>query len=447
MFWKMLTLTGVMLLFTSCAQLDLAPENLMRPPKLTVEQSEISQALEGAVGDTDIKYKYPQSGDYRSSFIFYDLDNDGQNEAIVFYQASSKGSSTWMNVLDNTGSGWYSAFDMAAPGDEAEIDFISFENLTSDTWKNIVIGWTDTYTESNTVIVYTYEDNQLKNIFEQEYSNISLMDLNQDKKRDIVLLSVDDYSDEATVSLVCRTNSFTGQPSLSVVSTLQLNSGAIEFAKLTPGKADANTNALFIDSYINNRRSNRTMVTDVISAYNNDLVNLLDDENFLLSTGTRRTAEVFCRDIDGDNIIEIPTTAPLPGYDEDFEGERLFLISYCHIGTDELVPVSSGVINTSHRYMVTFPSRWIGNVTVVSQPENGEWSFVPYSGSFNDAAVPLLRIRVYSVKDYHDKFENEYFQLIGKQGLFEYYAYIPESSDPLKITNDELSTMFSFVNL
>lgn len=446
MLWKLLPLLGMLLLFTSCAQLDLAPENLMRPPKLTVEQSEISQALENAVGDDDIKYKYPQNGGSRSSFIFYDLDNDGQDEALVFYQAPSKGSSTWVNILDNTGSGWFSAFDMAAPGNEMDIDFISFEHLTSDIEKNIVIGWKDSYSESNIVMVYAYQNGHLENIFEQEYNKISLTDLNQDKKQDIVLLTIDEYADEAVASLVCRTESFTGEPVLSVVSTLQLSSGAVEIAQVLPGKADMNTNALFIDSYTNNRRANRAMVTDVIAAYNNELVNLLDDDTLSLSAQTARTTEVFCRDANEDNIIEIPTASPLPGYGEDYEGQPLFLVTYCHIGLESLEAVSSGVINADHRYMVTFPQRWIGNVTVVSQTENGEWAFVPYNGSFSDAS-PLLRIRVYSVKDYHDKFENKYFQLIGKQGLFEYYAYIPENSDPLKITTEELKSMFSFVNL
>ena len=71
------------------------------------------------------------------------------------------------------------------------------------------------------------------------------------------------------------------------------------------------------------------------------------------------------------------------------------------------------------------------------------------AGELRIGAISSVRGTLFTdwIKDYHDKFENEYFQLIGKQGLFEYYAYIPESSDPLKITNDELSTMFSFVNL
>ena len=59
----------------------------------------------------------------------------------------------------------------------------------------------------------------------------------------------------------------------------------------------------------------------------------------------------------------------------------------------------------------------------------------------------LLRIRVYSAKDYHDKFDGDYFQLIGQKGLFEYYAYVLPSQSELAITQQELTgEMFFFLD-
>lgn len=58
-----------------------------------------------------------------------------------------------------------------------------------------------------------------------------------------------------------------------------------------------------------------------------------------------------------------------------------------------------------------------------------------------------LKLRVYSVKDYHDKFDNDYFQLIGQKGLFEYYAYVVPSQSELAITQQQLrEEMFSFLD-
>ena len=74
-----LLLAALPLLFcTGCVQFELSAEGLMRPPALTQEQLEISTALERAIGDSDIKYKYPETGEHRSSFLSYDLDKDGK---------------------------------------------------------------------------------------------------------------------------------------------------------------------------------------------------------------------------------------------------------------------------------------------------------------------------------------------------------------------------------
>ena len=46
-----------------------------------------------------------------------------------------------------------------------------------------------------------------------------------------------------------------------------------------------------------------------------------------------------------------------------------------------------------------------------------------------------------------DKFDNDYFQLIGQKGLFEYYAYVVPSQSELAITQQQLrEEMFSFLD-
>ena len=98
-------------------------------------------------------------------------------------------------------------------------------------------------------------------------------------------------------------------------------------------------------------------------------------------------------------------------------------------------------------FVLRFPQRWIGQVSAVVQPENGEWTFFVYNGDLQDTSQTLLRIRVYSAKDYHDKFDGDYFQLIGQKGLFEYYAYVLPSQSELAITQQELTgEMFFFLD-
>ncbi len=443
---KLLCLFLSMLLFTSCTQFEFSPKNLMRPPKLTQEQLEIFTALENAVGDKTIKYKYPKNGDYRSSFVFYDLDEDGEAEALAFYQAESKGSSTRVNILDHSDAGWVSVYDIPSPSNETNIDFISFEPLLHSNRENIVIGWVNEYLNEKNVVVYSFDGQRMREEYREYYDELAFLDINSDSSLDLLLVTNNSYSDTSTVSMVTRVTNSIGKTVLEEVSSLNLSHACGEILQLTQGKVGASTNALFIDSNINVHRSPKTLITQAVTAYRNELINLLDTENVRLSDDTIRPTSTLCQDIDRDGIIEIPTVSPLPGYSVGEDEEVIYRTTFNKLGSGNAwEPVRNCVINESHRYMITLPESWNRHVTIVNQPETGEWTFLRYSDKKSEPGTALLRLKVYSVKDYHDKFENDFFFLLGKQGLFEYYAYIPENSDPLHITPQELAQMFSFV--
>ena len=50
-------------------------DNLLVPPKLTAEQDKIYQALEKTAG-SNINLRYPQTGEYRSSFVLRNIDDE-----------------------------------------------------------------------------------------------------------------------------------------------------------------------------------------------------------------------------------------------------------------------------------------------------------------------------------------------------------------------------------
>ena len=429
---------------TGCMQFELSAEELMRPPTLTQEQLEISTALERAVGDSNIKYKYPEAGEHRSSFLFYDFDKDGQDEALIFYQAASKGSSTWMNILDKEEERWVSVFDICAPNSETEVDFISFQPLLED--GNIIIGWADEYINEKCAVVYSYDGNKLTEVFQDDYDFIRFTDLNDDEKMDMITVVSDPYYEENTVSFITEETDITGKSTLECKDIIELTHGSAEIISVQSGFTDVITPAIFIDGQINLSRNQTLTVSQVISASGDQLINLLDleDSEILLSDSTMRPTTTLCQDINGDGFIEIPSVSVLPGYDE--EEDALYLTTFNRLGVGHsLLPVSRCVINEDHRYLMKFPERWLDKVSIVSQPESNEWSFIRYNGSLEDSSTLLLRLKVYSVKDYHDKFESDTFKLLGQQGLFEYYAHIPETEDELAITSLELDSLFTFL--
>lgn len=439
-------LAAVLMSCTGCSHLQTSVEDLMSPPVLTQEQAEIRSALSRVSGDSEIKYKYPQNGDYRSSFIFYDIDSDQVEEALVFYQSPSKGDSTWINILDRQDGQWVSVCETPAPDTTASIDFVSFEHLTDSQTVSLVVGWEDTRS-GKTVIAYNYDNSRLLPIFERDYTELAITDLDGNGSTDLVLFT--QQAQSMLVFLACKTEN-----GFETVDSVQLDRSIVSFDNILSGRTAAGTAALFLDSTVDLYES-PFQITDVLSAKRGEngtpvLVNLLDNEEVTLSQGTMRPAQnLFCRDIDGNGTVEIPTVATLPGYEGIFDESAIFLTSYNQLSsTSQLIPCQSGVVNPQHRYLLTFPERWLDNaVSAVVQPENGEYTFFAYTGDLSDTSTVLLKLRVYSAKDYHDKFDDNYFQLIGQKGLFEYYAYLPETHNSLTITEQELrEEMFRFLD-
>lgn len=439
-------LAAVLMSCTGCSRLQTSVEDLMSPPVLTQEQAEIRSALSRVSGDSEIKYKYPQNGDYRSSFIFYDIDSDQVEEALVFYQSPSKGDSTWINILDRQDGQWVSVCETPAPDTTASIDFVSFEHLTDSQTVSLVVGWEDARS-GKTVIAYNYDNGRLLPIFERDYTELAITDLDGNGSTDLVLFT--QQAQSTLVFLACKTEN-----GFETVDSVQLDRSIVSFDNILSGRTAAGTAALFLDSTVDLYES-PFQITDVLSAKRGEngtpvLVNLLDNEEVTLSQGTMRPAQnLFCRDIDGNGTVEIPTVATLPGYEGIFDESAIFLTSYNQLSsTSQLIPCQSGVVNPQHRYLLTFPERWLDNaVSAVVQPENGEYTFFAYTGDLSDTSTVLLKLRVYSAKDYHDKFDDNYFQLIGQKGLFEYYAYLPETHNSLTITEQELrEEIFRFLD-
>ena len=191
--------------------------------------------------------------------------------------------------------------------------------LTDPQTINIVIGWEDTRS-SKTAIAYRYQNGRLTSIFERDYAEIAIADLDSNGTTDLCLLTPQAQS--TLLFLACSTDS-----GFETVDSLTLPHGIVSFDSILAGRTANGQTALFLDSTVD-LYDTSFQITDVISARRREdgspaLVNLLDNENLSLSKLTLRPMQnLFCRDIDNDSIIEIPTASTLPGYLQHPDPER-----------------------------------------------------------------------------------------------------------------------------
>lgn len=451
-------LAALCVLCCSCTGFNPLTENLMRPPKLDAEQKAIEDALMKSVISTNIAFKYPKTGDYRSSFVFHNIDEDEADEVLVFYAAPELSDYARMTLLDQRDGEWYSIADIAGPAHD--IEFVSFADLTDNEASDIVVGWSSPDQNENELSVYSYQNGKLENILQKKgsYESHLIGDFDRDGLQDIVLLTNNSPStlESAWISLV----SFNGF-NLSTTSSVPLSENIKSFAGVSSGKLSPS--GLNVGIFVDELLSGQELVTEVFTVKDGELIPIaacqradaadaLPEPIIALYEGTRRinistgsgeTPAPICDDINSDGVIEIPGVRLFPGYEEIDEAERLYLTEYRRISGTELIRVTAAAVNRSGGYLVEFPVAWIDKVTVINQIENGEWRFVEYGESLDDVSRELARIRVVSQTAYQDKFLENYTKFDPPRGVFSYYGYVPKAvSSQLSITIGELERLF-----
>ena len=236
----------LIILLTGCA-FSSNIDNLMSPPKLSVEQEQIYSALTNATG-TSISLKYPKSGKYLSAFIIEDIDSDGENEAVVFYEKNNialEENTLRINILDRSDGKWRSVCDTPAKG--AEIEKVIISELGSNSRTNLIIGSSLINRSEKNVSIYSYVDGNIEETFSESYSFIDVTDLDKDEENEFLLLSGASSGGTATAE-VYKLN----EKGIYYKYSCKLSGSFTEFDSLNYGKIDEDKTGLYIDAVLGN---------------------------------------------------------------------------------------------------------------------------------------------------------------------------------------------------
>ena len=310
-FSKILPAASALVMLTGCT-FGASIDTLMAPPKLSVEQEQIYSALTDAAG-TSISLKYPKSGKYLSAFIVEDIDGDGGNEAVVFYEKSSltvEENTLRINILDRDGGKWRSVCDTPAEG--AEIEKVMISRLGSNDRVNLIIGSSLINRSEKNVSMYEYSDGSIEQTFSSSYSFFDVTDLDSDDENEFLLLM----------------GSATGSPAQAEAYKLdedgiyhkysrELSGSFTEFDSINYGEIAGGRTGLYIDAV----SGTGFIQTDIVYMDSSGLNKVFETAEESLSTV--RPAGCSSFDVDGDGIPEIPVQTISPGYEDVSEGGTL----------------------------------------------------------------------------------------------------------------------------
>ena len=404
-------------------------DSLLSAPKLSEEQSAVYEALIKSVGK-DIRLKYPRSGEYRSAFVFAEIDGEPDREAVVFYEKAGEtegGGNVRINVIDRRGGKWTSVYDHAGAG--TGIDRIIFSELGESGRQNVIIGYT-LLSGERSVQIYGYENGLLSTEYSDSYSTMFSADLERDGKNELILIRPGNQMRKASLSSVST------DPESGVIAetgSVALDESAAEFVSVAAGYVGKETPAIFIDGL-----SGGQLTTEIIYSVDGQLRNPLYLGESGLIEKTRRPAGYLCTDIDLDGVIEIPTLTLFPGYSEDASGTKLYSTDWNVFDNYSITKKYSSFYNVSDGYCFILPSRWDGVVTVKRDAATGEAVFCKFRSDLENSTVELLRIAVASEEE-TGALLNEGYMVLKSNNKTNYLVKCPDLEDePLTLTGTEI---------
>lgn len=429
---RILPLIAAVLVLSSCSNASV--EELLSPPKLDGEQTEIYEALKSFTND-DITLKYPKNGQYRSAFVVKNLDGESTDEAIVFYERPnvSDGSSLRMNFLDKQNGKWVSTYDFAATG--SEVENVAFRDL-GDGFETIIVNYLVQNSSDHSTSVFTY-----KNGFPEELMSIrniyaGIFDVNGDENDDLFTVSAGRSGGNKVAGFYGWNDSgFVqfGQTSLS--------SSLASIKDVSCSTCDtAGTRALFVDYAF----SDGSFSTDAV-IYSRNYFYLSPAMNAAAASRISNTFTPYTRskDIDGDGFTEVPATAPFPDYEELPNAEQVNVtIWYSLERTGSAIKEKyRSFVGTKDDYIFIFPEDWKNIVTATVSVSESTVKFNKYDSITKQMGECLLTL-FGAAEGSTAKYETDEYIFLGKseQSGFSYYAQT--GSGDLAPTGEQVKELF-----
>lgn len=459
---------GTLVFSTEYASVD----SLIRPPKIEGENFDIQEAFEAAV---EKKYilKSPLSGEYRTSFIRTDLDNDNTDEVVVFYCYSDMVDVVRMNILDENNGVWESLADLESSYND--IHQVQFADVDNDNIKELIVCWQNFETEiSNKLDVYKFLKNsasRMETIFSKNYYKFLVCDADDDSKTDIIIFEKNVTASSNEIKGICYSfddsktdviGEFIVDPAISSIDEICFDR-----------ERDSDRLRIYIDGY----KTDSDMTTDIFlwDSYNKHFERLEPEDSTSVSAAASRSMNINCKDINNDKYIDIPLEEYIPesivltGDSEDETLRQQAIIKWVEINDYTYELIRYEIFNIKYGYSLNIEGDHFGKFTVENDIENGTIYFYellseksdpkkekkpkkkdepfegpPAEGDFDRVSRKgelLFTVSATNKSDY-GTYEFSGYKYIDSSNGFDYYCQITEVGKDYGITKEMIKSMF-----
>ena len=352
-------------------------DELYSLPKASEQYLQLEELalLERAEG---FAYSAPIAGNYRQSILFYDLDSDGNDEALVFF----RGNDQILKICI------YSRFEdddfqlaSTVEGEGTAIRRVDFADFDGDDRQEIIILW-QMSADTRIMRVYSISGwNSSEILSSSDCLDFRFADMDNDGNTELIALHT---IASALGSISMYKFPDTGEP---IRSDAKLSPGITSLSRMRTGYISENTTAIFIEGML----ESGSCFTDILVDRDGHLTNITAAGYSGVSSALR-DEEIYSTDIDNDKIMEVPSIVRLfdetgsrtgyyrlDWYDYDIHGQKELNLSTYHCYSDD--------------WYIVLPRDWLDGLMIRREDSvSGERVVVfsirdPLTDSFSDILV------------------------------------------------------------
>ena len=381
---KILTLCLTIILaftFSGCDYIFGEANTILNAPTPQGEFENIGKAIKAANLAKNYTLKSARRGNYRSSFIIRDINSDGTDDAVAFFSSEQRNAQELhMVMLGSVNEEWEIVSDTVLRG--TDIEKVEFGDFNSDGTAEMVVATNIYGSPELRLSLYNISSTIPVEIYEGAYTDFVITDMDENDKDDLMIINVDSLENTATAKMLTLNDG-----SIKQTSMVAINTAATEITNIGISTVDGNQ-CLYIDA----KTAGNTYFTDLVYYKDGKLIAPLSKE--VLTTRYENTRSL---DIDGDGILEIPTSTVLPGD----ETKALSLTEWYKYSTHKFITCERSVVSESGGYRLKLDDSWIGKFTCMKGDFDGI-DFYEYNEKVGKKLFSIKAVNKQKVEDSFD---------------------------------------------
>jgi len=345
---RFLALAAVILtlFLTGCA--TMSAEELYALPQLSDEYLQLQDKIYEALG-SGAEFSAPASGTNRQAVQLEDIDGDGVREAIAFLSSPGTDKPLKIVIFQSRAGKYEEAARLEGEG--SGIDCVNYVDMNGDGVKEIAVGW-KIASGMNLLSVYSLTGFEVSTLLSTDYTEFVTHDLDSSGDDDIVVLRL--LPAESIGEAEMYVLSADGE---MIRSAGRLSSGVETIRRVRVGELIDKTPMVLVEGTV----GGSGLITDVFTCGSAGFKNVAMDDNLGFSD-TVRSSAVYCRDINGDGVLDVPRLIPLPTYSESVQ---YYIIEwYTYRANGNPIRVCTTYNNYSDYWYLTLPDDWTDKITV-----------------------------------------------------------------------------------